>query len=82
MSVDMAPSGTRCGQVSPAGLCKLDLSVLRFDVVAEGRQTTRNCNNQVAGDGGKSMSKVEFQSWETNVSKVRQYSRDGKGTGG
>lgn len=51
-------------------------------MVAEGRQTTRNRNNQVAGDGRKSMSKAEFQSWETNVSKVRQYSRDGEWTGG
>ena len=28
------------------------------------------------------MSKAEFQSWETNVSKVRQYSRDGEWTSG
>lgn len=73
MSVDMAPSDTRCSQVSPAGLCKLALSILRFDVAAEGRQMTWNRNNRVAGHGGKSMSKAEFQSWETNVNKVRQY---------
>lgn len=52
MSVDTAPSDTRCSQVSPAGLCKLALSILRFDVVAEGRQTTQNRNNRVAGHGG------------------------------
>lgn len=46
--------------MSLAGLCKLALSILQFDVAAEGRQTTRNCNNQVAGDGGESMFRQNF----------------------
>lgn len=59
-----------------AGLCKLALPLLWFDEVPEGRQTNRSSNNQVSGTVGKSMPREDFQSWETHVSKVRQYSRD------
>lgn len=54
--------------------------ILWFDVVADGRKATRNCNNQVAGHREKSTTKAEFQSWERNVAKIRQYSRDGEWT--
>ena len=63
--------------MSPAGQCRLALSVLRLD--AMGRHTNRNSDNQVAG--GKPACSAELESYETNVSEVRQYSGDGEQAG-